>query len=90
MGGLYVNLIFSVQLVTTLCADILLCVPEEGLQLQTEIVGLCEAWWRADLPDRERLVPHTVSFLLASSLYGTATVSLGVPTTQNCTTTESL
>ena len=55
-----------------------LCVPEEGLQLQTEIVGLCEAWWRADLPERDRLVPHTVSFLLASSLYGTATVSCEV------------
>ena len=61
----------------------LLRVPEEGLQLQTEIVGLCEAWWRADFPDRERLVPHTVSFLLASSLYGTATVSPGAQTTHN-------
>ena len=68
----------------------LLCVPEEGLQLQTEIVGLCEAWWRADFPDRERLVPHTVSFLLASSLYGTATVSLGLMTTQTYPNAESL
>jgi condensin-2 complex subunit G2 len=43
--------------------------------LQAGIVSLCEAWWLADRPSRDELVPQTISYLLVSALHEQATTA---------------
>mgnify|MGYP003685475469 CR=1 FL=1 len=43
--------------------------------LQASIVELCEAWWLAERPGREELVPQTISYLLVSALHEQATTA---------------
>lgn len=43
--------------------------------LQAGIVSLCEAWWLADRPGRDELVPQTISYLLVSALHEQATAA---------------
>ncbi|KAK1301088.1 hypothetical protein QJS10_CPB13g00391 [Acorus calamus] len=41
---------------------------EEDPALLSEVSGLCELWWREQLPGRESLIAQSVPFLLAKSL----------------------
>lgn len=41
---------------------------ESDLALSSVIEGLCEEWWKENLPDRETLISQTLPFLLSRSL----------------------
>ena len=55
--------------------DVLLMLPDEGMQLQNEISSLCETWWHCDFMKKDTLVPHSVSYLLSITLLGETSVS---------------
>ena len=53
--------------VTTLLYSLLLSLPESYRQISDLIAKVCIYWWKSDLPDKQRLYPNLISYLLVKT-----------------------
>ena len=55
------------QEITTLLYSLLLSLPESYRQISDVISKICVYWWKSDLPNRQRLYPNLISYLLVKT-----------------------
>ena len=55
------------QEVTTLLYSLLLSLPKSYNQISDVIVKICIYWWKSDLPDKQKLYPNLISYLLVKT-----------------------
>eukprot|EP00966_Prymnesium_polylepis_P335364 7390724-Prymnesium_polylepis.1 len=62
--------------VTVTLHDIIFDLSDQrGSRLQAAIVEMCEAWWLAERPGRDALVPQMVTYLLVRALHESASAA---------------